>query len=183
MVQALRELILLDDYDEASLTEALSRFKCAYEDKDAEDVIAFLSNEAIKNEKLGISRTYLWINDEAWRKGEPQIDGYFTIALKVLYFQNVEKELIEEVFGDPKIKNCPAYLIGQLARGAGAPKGKGRDLLKTALSYIVEASEVVGGRFVYLDCSESRQAYYESNGFKFLKKKKDSDLIQMYCVL
>lgn len=176
-------MILLDDYDEASLIEALSRFKCAYEDKDSEDVIAFLSKDAIKNEKLGISRTYLWMNDEAWEKGEPQIDGYFTVALKTLYFKGIDQKLLDEVFGDPKRKNCPAYLIGQLARGASAPKGTGSGLLELAISYIMEASDVVGGRFVYLDCREGRREYYESNGFRFLQKKSNSDLIQMYRVL
>lgn len=184
MVQALRELIELEECDEASLQEALSLFECAYTDEDSKDVRKFLEEHAIQNEKEGETRTYLILDDEAWGNGNVKIDGYFAIALKNLYFnKGIDKNILIQIFGEEK-KGCPAYLIGQLARGAGAIKGSGADYLKIALSYIASASDIVGGRVVYLDCNKNRREYYERQGFSYLQEKnKDETMIQMYKVL
>lgn len=40
MVQPLKEIINLEDFDEASLKEALSTFKCVYSE-DSQDVVDF----------------------------------------------------------------------------------------------------------------------------------------------
>ena len=78
MVQALREIIELDNYDEVSLKETLSMFKCTNcESEASRDVMHFLTEEAIEMEKAGITRTYLVLNDTEWKKGNIQIDGYF----------------------------------------------------------------------------------------------------------
>lgn len=183
MVQALREL-LEDEYcDEASLTEALSMFECAHMGEEAQDVIWFLRKLAIPFEKDGTARTYLVVNDAAAERGRLQIDGYFSVAIKVLYFHDVDSEVLRQAFGDSSKKNCPAFLIGQLARGTYSPKGAGIEYLNIALSYIAEASNIVGGRFVYLDCVPERQSYYEKCGFTFLQQKHKSNLIQMYRVI
>ena len=185
MVQALREIIELDNYDEASLKEALSLFECVKSDtEDAKDVMRFLVNDAIDMERRGITRTYLVLNEESWAKGQIQIDGYFAIALKVLYFsKDVDKEVLQEVFGDSSRKNCPAYLIGQLARSCKAERGAGSKFLKIALEYISSASDLVGGRLIYLDCTQEKQGYYEREGFRFLQNKHNSGLVQMYRVI
>lgn len=183
MVQALREL-LEDEYcDEASLTEALSLFECAHMGEESQDVISFLQQYAIPFEKDGTSRTYLVVNDDAAQDGRLQIDGYFSLAIKVLYFHGVDSDILAQAFGDASKKNCPAFLIGQLARGIHSEKGSGAEYLDIALSYIAGASNVVGGRFVYLDCVPERQSYYEKCGFNFLQHKHKSELIQMYRII
>lgn len=184
MVQALRELIELEECDEASLQEALSLFECAYMDDDSKDVSKFLESYAIQNEKKGETRTYLILDDEAWEQGNVKIDGYFAIALKNIYFnKDTDKNILNEIFGEEK-KSYPAYLIGQLARGASTAKGSGADYLKIALGYIASASDIVGGRFVYLDCNKNRRTYYEKQGFSYLQDKhKDETMIQMYKIL
>ena len=185
MVQALREIIELDNYDEVSLKETLSMFRCTNcESEASRDVMHFLTEEAIKMEKAGITRTYLVLNDTEWKKGNIQIDGYFSIALKVLYFaKDIEKDILEAIFDDSTRKNCPAYLIGQLARSEKSSKGSGVQILTTALEYISEASDIVGGRLIYLDCVPDKEQYYKDNGFKILQRKHNSNLIQMYRVL
>ena len=185
MVQALRQIISLDDYDEASLTEALSTFACAHPDmEDSADVMRFLREDAIAMERAGLTRTYLLVNDGAWADGRLQIDGYFSLALKILNFKNnIDGEILYELFGDRDKHNCPAYLIGQLARSQSAPQGAGRQFLNTALSYIANASDLVGGRIVYLDSLPERQQYYQSQGFRFLQNKHKSRLIQMYRII
>ena len=185
MVQPLKEIIELFGDDEASLAEALSSFSSVFENEEAEDVSYFLKNLAISNEKTGVSRTYLIVNDDAWERAELQIDGYFTIAIKVLYFNDVDRgaqDEIHRVLGNTS-KNCPAYLIGQLARGKHCDKGAGRQYLERALSYISGSSEIVGGRLVYLDCKKALRSYYEQAGFQFLQEKHKSSLIQMYRVI
>lgn len=183
MVQALKKIIELNDYDEASLKEALSSFKC-YKEKEesSKDVIFFLQNEAIKMEKSGQTRTYLYLNDAEWEKGNIVIEGYFSIAIKNLYF-NDDVSSIEKLYGEIP-KSMPAYLIGQLARAEGTPSGFGKKMLKKALEYICTASNSAGGRVVYLDCWLDRKKYYESNGYKYLQDKKNNDkLIQMYRII
>ena len=185
MVQSLREIIELEEYDEASFKEALSTFICVKpEEEDSKDVMRFLAEDAIPMERAGLTRTYLIVDDEKWAQGILQINGYFSIALKVLYFdKGLSKDVISEISGDESRKNCPAYLIGQLARSENAPKGSGSKYLNIALEYILKASELVGGRLIYLDCKPGKKKYYTDYGFRFLQDKHKSDLIQMYCVL
>lgn len=170
MVQSLRQIIELPNCDEASLKEALSTFVCVNPTEDAsKDVMRFLREDAIPMERAGLTRTYLVIDDEHWARGLLQINGYFSVALKVLYFgEKVGHDFRAEICGDSKKKNCPAYLIGQLARSEKAPVGSGGSYLKTALNYISNASDLVGGRLIYLDCTKSKEKYYAKHGFHFL---------------
>ena len=97
--------------------------------------------------------------------------------------KDIEKDILEAIFDDSTRKNCPAYLIGQLARSEKSSKGSGVQILTTALEYISEASDIVGGRLIYLDCVPDKEQYYKDNGFKILQRKHNSNLIQMYRVL
>ena len=187
MVQALRELLREINRiggDDAPLKRALSSFECAYEGAEADDVKHFLSESAIEYEKCDITRTYLILNDEAWKNGTAQIDGFFSLSVKVLCFNDADVDILRSAFNDESRKNRPVYLIGQLARGKYAPKGSGGEYLDMAISYIKRASDLIGGNFIYLDCVPERQEYYERHGFAFLQKKhKRDDLIQMYTLL
>lgn len=109
MVQPLREIINDEQYDEASLIEALFTFEIADIKKVDSDVVRFLREDAIQYEKSGTTRTYLIINDELWSKHKIQIDGYFSIALKVLFFNHVESDFLQEVFGDSNKKTAPHF--------------------------------------------------------------------------
>ena len=82
MVQALREIIELNEFDEASFREASSLFRCADpEEASSQDVMRFLTEDAVDMERRGTTRTYLILNDERWAEGEVLIEGYFSIAL------------------------------------------------------------------------------------------------------
>lgn len=185
MVQSLREIMELCEYDETCLKKALSEFKVVNSESEAaQDVMHFLKEDAITMEEEGTTRTYLFLNDEMWNKNEIQIDGYFSIALKVLYFaKNIDETILKNIFNGSTRQNCPAYLIGQIGRSEKTPRGKGAELLATALEYISSAIDIVGGRLIYLDCAPKKVNYYTDHGFKFLQKKHKSDLIQMYRVI
>lgn len=162
----------------------MSTFRSPRFSSSCDDVTAFLSTNAIVYEKEDTTRTYILINDEEWARGNLRIDGYFSIALKVLCFsKEVDDAVISEMFGGGRASNRVAFLIGQLARSLDAPKGTGEFLLNEAQHYIAGVSDVIGGRIIYLDCEESLVPYYESNGFEFLQHKHKSPLIQMYKIL
>lgn len=53
----------------------------------------FLVNNAIEAERKGTTRTYLFLNDKKWKEGKIVIDGYFSLALKILYFsKDIDKK-------------------------------------------------------------------------------------------
>lgn len=184
MVVSLKSFIENESYSYPFLNSLLSSFECIYNNEETADVINFLLNEAVSNEKLGISRTYLIISDEKIKKSQIQIDGYFSLSVKNIYFNKTTDENARiAITNEDTQKSSPAYLIGQLARGKYSPKGSGARYLKLALNYIANASEIVGGRLVYLDCSPDRQSYYENKGFAFLQNKHKSNLIQMYKII
>ena len=165
------------------ISTALSSFHCPHQDSESLDVESFLKKHAVDYEKTGEARTYLLLNDDALSQEQVIIDGYFSIALKTLYFNNEFSRLISEsVYGNDS-KSRPAYLVAQVGRNENAPKGTGGLLIETALEYISQASDIVGGRIAYLDCVPSLRNYYEEKGFNYLQGKHNSGLVQMYRIL
>ena len=167
MVQSLREILSIENSDKTSLQEVFSSFKSYKGDKDIE---SFLQKKAIPNEEQKISRTYLIINDEKWEKNEIQIDGYFSLALKVIKLGDISNTKKKSIAKSTVNDDVAAYLIGQLARGKDTDKGFGTLLLHEAIARIKSCQELVGGRIVYLDCKEAVKPYYEKQGFIELQK-------------
>ena len=133
--------------------------------------MSFLVNDAIDAEKRGITTTYLILNDEEWGKGNIVIDGFFSIALKVLYFaKDVDKNIIEAILDNPEKKNCPAYLVAQIARSDDSNKGNGAEYLKKAIELTLKAKDIVGGSLVYLDClKEKKKIIIQNMDLRFCK--------------
>lgn len=180
MVQSLREILSIENSDKTSLQEVFSSFKSYKGDKDIE---SFLQKKAIANEEQNISRTYLMINDEQWANGKVQIDGYFSLALKVVKLEDISNTK-KKAISKSADHDVSAYLIGQLARSKGTDKGIGKLVLEEALSRIKSSQDLVGGRIVYLDCKETLKPYYEKQGFKELQKNPgDETLWQMYRII
>lgn len=180
MVLPLRQIIENQSIDKASVTEALSSFSCT---KDA-DVQKFLKDFAILFEQNQQTATFLLFNDDASKNNRLQIDGYFSLALKVFYFEDAISNRTRRKLSGKADDQVPAYLIGQLARSDNAPKGTGAKLLNLAIQYIKNAQTYVGGRLVYLDCKDELVPYYESKGFQFIQRNPErKDLGQMYIVI
>lgn len=180
MVLPLRQIIENGTIDKASVLEALSSFSCK---RDA-DVQNFLQKLSIPFEEKRQAATFLLFNDDAAAGNRLQLDGYFSLALKVFSFEgSVSKRQKQKIAGKSD-DQVPAYLVGQLARSDVAPKGTGAMLLELAVEYIKTAQTYVGGRLVYLDCKDNLLAYYESKGFRFIQKNPDNEeLNQMYIVI
>jgi len=77
-------------------------------------------------------------------------------------------------------------LIGQLAKDDSYKAViDGSLILEYAMSAISSAEHLVGGRVVYIECRDIPKliTFYESNGFKLLRRDPDDALIQMYCII
>ena len=181
MVFPLRKII--EEYetiDKASFEGALSSFSCQ---KDLE-VQTFLQNKAVDFENAKQTSTFLLFNDDASKNGVLQLDGYFSLALKVFSFSADISNRQRRSLSGKSEREVPAYLIGQLARDDNAPRGTGKELIHTAIQYIRNAQFYVGGRIVYLDCKDALKSYYENYGFRYIQKSaRDPQLNQMYLII
>ena len=110
------------------------------------------------------------------KEGQFEILGYITLALKTLHIPNglsVRKRknldgISGKIHGE-LITSIPCYLIGQLARNDNVAKDKltGRELIEDAHRFIMTAANIVGGRYIMIECRDNPQLvkFYEENGF------------------
>ena len=172
-----------------TLSEVISNFKCV-KDNDIEE---FLHNKAILFNRKGKSKTHFILDQEALENGKIEIVAYFSLAIHLLRIpEGTSASQIKRLDGlytrrgSEPITEIPSFLIGQLAKNDTYTNGiAGNMLLEYALSVISAAEEFVGGRVVYIECRNIPKIieFYESNGFKVLRKDPDDGLIQMYCVI
>ena len=122
-------------------------------------------------------------------KAENVIVGYFAIAnkstiIKKFILSNTKrKRLLKYAEYDSEIKgySIALPLIGQLGKNYNNGYDKlisGDILLKFACNKIKEIQNLIGGRYVFLECEdvESLKEFYESNGFEcFGKRNLDKD--------
>ena len=177
----------------------LNDFECTLN----KDVEYFIKHKAIEFLKMGISKTFLV---SSTYKQKDVIVGYFALTNKITKIK--KKSLTHSVrkrmnrfaeqseTGKYYIVSLP--LIGQLSKNYKNNYNTlitGDDLLKLACDKIKEAQNILGGKFVFVECEdkEKLREFYESNGFvcfgkrcleKDEKEKNDGDyLLQMLCDL
>lgn len=167
------------------------------------DVEYFLKEKAIEFSKQDISRTYIVLSQY---KDQNVIVGYFAITNKVTNIKRVnlsatkKKRLLKFAVYDKETRtySISLPLIGQIGKNYSNGYNKlitGDILLKLACDKIKEVQELVGGRFVFLECEDKLKLreFYESNGFVCFgkrnlerdEKEKNSGnyLLQMLCDL
>ena len=154
--------------------EAISQFSC--KDKDVED---FLKTKAFDFERRDKSRTYLVFADE-----NNALIGYFTLSLNALPFRSeVAKNTIKRIDGFSKdVKAVGIVLIGQFGKDCNLAKHfDGSRLLDICMESVYKAYDVVGGRFVMLECLEIQQvvSFYKKNDFVILQKDEKDKYLQM----
>lgn len=139
------------------------------------DVEYFLKEKAIEFSKQDISRTYIVISQY---KGENVIVGYFAITNKVTNIKRIalsktkRKRLLKFAIYD-KDSRCYSIalpLIGQLGKNYYNNYNNlisGEILLKLACDKVRETQDLIGGRFVFLECEDKSKLkdFYENNGF------------------
>lgn len=184
---------------EEQTKEKLKEFKCELN----KDVEYFLKERAIEFSKQDFSRTYIVMDQY---KGRDVIVGYFAIANKVTNIKKVSlsetkrKRLLKFATYDKESKSYSVALplIGQIGKNYNNNYNTlitGDILLKLACDKIKEAQELIGGRFIFLECEDKPrlEEFYESNGFVcFGKRNLEKDerdknsgnyLLQMLCDL
>ena len=152
--------------------EALSSFSVG-RNKDVEN---FIRNNAFSYQSSNNARTYI-IVDESF-----MVSGYFTLAMACMEIPDgISKNLKKRMqgFGRYSADSVPCFLIGQIAREDTTPQQMLHlsDMLNIAIDYILQAQEIVGGRFISLDCLDALVPLYEKHGFQ--KTGKTGDLNQM----
>lgn len=179
--------------------DIISNFKCSLN----KDVEYFLREKAIEFSKQSLAETFIVISQY---KKENVVVGYFSIANKVTRLKRntlsgkMKKRFSRFAEYDQE-NHCyfvSLPLIGQLGKNYINDYNKlisGDILLKLACDKVKEAQEILGGRFVYLECEDKPKLkeFYESNGFVcFGKRNLEKDeretnsgeyLLQMLCDL
>lgn len=168
---------IYNNLGEERTKEILSNYKC----KLNQDVEYFLKEKAIEFSKQDISRTYIVMSQY---KDKDVIVGYFAITNKVTSIKKVKlsetkrKRLLKFAVYDKESKcyNIALPLIGQLGKNYYNDYNRlisGDVLLKLACDKIKEAQELIGGRFVFLECEDKSilEEFYESNGFVCFGKR------------
>ena len=142
------------------------------------DVEYFLKEKAIEFSKQDISRTYIVMSQY---KGENVIVGYFAITNKVTNIKRValsqtkRKRLLKFAIYD---KDSKCYSIALPLLGKNYYNNynnliSGDVLLKLACDKIKETQDLIGGRFVFLECEDKPKLkeFYENNGFVCFGKR------------
>lgn len=182
---------LISEVEEEKLNKLLSSFVCTLEP----DIEYFLRNKAVEFENLSKARTYLIIDEDDLNTKTIEnvsILGYIALALKVLTVpesvsNRVRKELdgISAKIRGEQINAFPVYLIGQLGRNTSVAKEKmpGERLVDHAFDIIQASVNVVGGRYVLIECHEKDKLirFYRENQFSEFSRIPDADrsMVQM----
>lgn len=103
------------------------------------------------------TRTYVLI-----REGHPEPLGYFALAPHV-----IERNELPRRVGRGAPRQVPAILLAKLALHTSLQgQGLGRELLIRALSTVVDAARVAGGKLVVVDAvDEVAAGFYEAHDF------------------
>lgn len=160
-----------------------SNFSCE-RNSDIED---FLKNKARYMQERDITRTYIVVKESEMLDMElfyiPL--GYFTLSLKNLNFSNdVSKSKVKELTSNKFAGNGVGFLIGQFGKNdLRAVEVSGSDIMKLAFNEIHKAYDIVGGRFVFLDCLPTEKVinFYKREGFLELSiLANDDGYLQMF---
>lgn len=166
---------LLNSVPEERISDIISHFKCT-RDKDVE---MYLKNEAITHDKRHVSRTYLIFSTD----NAINLVAYFSIAVnsfetkKLMCSDKLRRKL------NLNRNLAQSYLIGQIGKVDGAPKGLGDFAIHSAINLLKSVNSKVGCRVVRLDCKDALIKYYSDNGFIPIGKNIDRDLNQMVCII
>lgn len=157
--------------------EIIQSFKCDLN----KDVESFLKEKALEFSKQDFTRTFLVTSSY---KSQDVVVGYFAIANKATVVKKTvlsntkRKRFLKYAKYDEEIKgyNVALPLIGQLGKNFNNGYNKlitGDILLKFACDKIKKIQNIIGGRYVFLECEDIPQIreFYESNGFVCFGKR------------
>ena len=151
--------------------------------------IIFLKYKSIEFSKKSIAETFIITTEY---KGIDVIVGYFALSHKIIKIQKdifkgrTKNRLLRFAQFDETTNNylISLPLIGQLSKNYFSNYNQlisGNQLLKLACEKVKEAQEIIGGRFVFLECEDNIKLkdFYKSNGFRqFNGKRLDKNKVE-----
>ena len=155
---------MISGYSLVSIKEIKSKSTLKKFDCDTEVLNSFLSGYALKNDELGIGRTFVALDENN------QIAGYFTLAMAQVAYNEIPEDFKGKL---PKYP-IPALRIARLAVSKDLQgKGVGKWLLAQAFTKIIHVADVTGLYFfIIVDAKESSKRFYENYGFqKFMDEE------------
>lgn len=161
---------MISGYRLVSIKEIRSKTVLKKFDCGTEVLNSFLVRYALKNDELGIGRTFIALDDD------DQISGYFTLATAQVAYKEIPEDYKVKL---PKYP-IPALRIARLAVSKDLQgKGIGKWLLAQAFTKIIQVADVTGLYFIIVDAKETSKSFYEHYGFqKFI----DEDLFYFMLV-
>ena len=177
MVERISVKKIIEKEVEKDFINAIEKFNC--QDKEVEN---FLKTKAFDFDRRHKSRTYLIIDTD--ETGEIKILAYYSVTMKSLKFSpGLSKSKIKKLDGfRSDVEETEAVLIGQLGKDYNnRDKIDGKSIIEYILETVYIAHNAVGGRIVFLECSDNERVvnFYQNNGFVFLQKSTDDEYMQM----
>ena len=141
-------LLSIKDIEDKS---KLKKFDCG-----KKELNEFFSHYALKNDILGIGKTFVGID---YNKN---VIGYFTLASAQVVFSDIPNEYSISL---PKYP-IPALRIARFAVSRALQgKGIGKWMMSIALKKVIQVSEITGLYLVIVDAKETSKSFYEHFGF------------------
>ena len=140
---------------EVNPKSALKQFDC-----EIDALNEFLSRYAVKNNELGIGKTFVAVDSKN------RVVGYFTLETAQVAYQEIPSEYKGKL---PKYP-IPTLRIARLAVSKEMKgKGVGKWLLSQAFLKIIQVADITGLYLIIVDAKETSKGFYEHYGFqKFL---------------
>lgn len=165
-MQVISLLSLIEAGEKSEVRDYLSSFSCSLNS----GVENFLKNQSIENEKRGMTRTFIIIDEE----NNNDIIGYFTLMNKQFEFaEGVSKSVRQKIAFNKHALSVSTILIAQLGR-ADQYKGiiPGSEILRLALENCKIVYRTIGMRIVCVEYEpiDKIEKFYLNNSFKFLQK-------------
>ena len=130
----------------------LSKFDCG-----DEDINEFLRKDALVYQDKKISTTTLFVYNE-------EVIGFFSSAAGSIKLNLEEKQ--HHAIQEKPIKEFPAIKIARIGRDMNyTGQNIGSTILKWAIGYILECSNMTAVRFVTVDSYPAKVKWYEEFGF------------------
>lgn len=143
-------------YSLVSIKDIQPKSKVKKFDCGIEELNVFLSRYSLKNDSLGIGKTFVAFDENE------DVVGYFTLATAQVVFQDIPDEYRGKL---PKYP-VPALRIARLAVGKNSQgKGIGKWLLTQAFLKIIHVAEITGLYFIIVEAKETSKTFYEHYGF------------------
>jgi len=166
---------LISSLSPERIAEILSSFPCR---KD-EDLEYFLREMAVMYEKKHLARTSLIFERGSYTRPI----AYFTIAVSSMDASGLDCDNTLRKKMNIHNNVAQSYLIGQLGKRDGAPRGLGEFAISCAIDLIKDANEKVGCRLLRLECKKALIEYYKKSGFILIGFDDEKDLYEMIKIL